>query len=63
MFRIAVRTLRRRRGGFVATLLAMSLGAAIVIACGCLLESGLRTAVPPERLAAASLVVAGRQTY
>ncbi|MDQ1287503.1 MAG: putative transport system permease protein, partial [Actinomycetota bacterium] len=40
-----------------------SLGAAIVIACGCLLESGLRTAVPPERLAAASLVVAGRQTY
>jgi putative ABC transport system permease protein len=63
MFDLALRTLRFRLGGFVATFVAVFFGAAIVIACGGLLETGLRTDVPPQRLAAAEVVVAGNQTF
>ena len=50
MFELALRTLRFRLGGFVATFVAVFFGAAIVIACGGLLETGIRTDVPPQRL-------------
>src|SRR5512132_766841 len=63
MWRLALSSLRYRRIGLVATFIAMALGAAIVLACGGLMETGIRTAVPPQRLAAAAVVVTGNQAY
>ncbi|MFG2084769.1 FtsX-like permease family protein [Spirillospora sp. NPDC048824] len=63
MFRLALRTLRFRKGGFAASFAALFLGVVIVTACGGLMESGIRTEVHPERLAAAPVVVAGDQSY
>lgn len=63
MWRLALSTLRFRRTGLVATFIAMALGTAIVLACGGLMETGIRSAVPPQRLAAAAVVVTGNQTY
>jgi putative ABC transport system permease protein len=63
MVRIALRTLRFRAGAFVATFLAMTFGAVIVMACGGLMETGIRTEIPPQRLAAAPLVITGNQSY
>ncbi|MFD5633478.1 FtsX-like permease family protein [Streptomyces sp. NPDC127077] len=62
MLRLALRTLRTRTGGFVGTLMALLLGSAVLSVCGILAESGLRASLPPERYAAADVVVAGRQT-
>ncbi|QQQ79065.1 ABC transporter permease [Saccharothrix sp. 6-C] len=59
MLRLALRTLRYRIGGFTASFIALFMGAAIVMACGGLMETGIRDDVPPQRLAAAPLVVAG----
>ena len=61
MFRLAVRTLRLRKGGFLATFVAVFFGALIVSACGGLMETGVRGATPVQRLAAAPIVVAGQQ--
>ncbi|MET7990333.1 ABC transporter permease [Amycolatopsis sp. NPDC005232] len=61
MFRLALRTLRLRKGGFLATFVAAFLGAVIVSACGGLMETGIRADAPPQRLAAAPIVVAGQQ--
>lgn len=63
MLRVALRTLRFRAGAFIATFLAMTFGALIVMACGGLMETGIRTEVPAQRLAAAPLVITGSQTY
>lgn len=63
MIRLAIRSLRHRAAGFVAAFLAIFLGAAIVMACGGLMETGIRTAVPPQQLAGADVVVAGEQQY
>ncbi|TWD74895.1 putative ABC transport system permease protein [Kribbella amoyensis] len=63
MMRLAVRTLRFRKGGFVATFVAVVFGTAIVLACGGLMETGIRSNVPPERLAAAPLVVTAKQSH
>ena len=63
MLRVALRALRFRAGAFIATFLAMTFGALIVMACGGLMETGIRTEVPAQRLAAAPLVVTGSQTY
>ncbi|NUS66412.1 MAG: FtsX-like permease family protein [Saccharothrix sp.] len=63
MLRLALRTLRHRIGGFTASFIALFLGAAIVMACGGLMETGIRDAVPPQRLAAAPLVVTGDPSY
>lgn len=63
MLRMALRTLRFRKGGFIATFVAMFFGALIVMACGGLMETGIRTAVPPQRLAAAPIVVTGQQSF
>lgn len=62
MLRIALATLRARGGAFAATFTALLLGAAVISACGVLLESGLRSALPPERYDRAPLIVAGRQS-
>ncbi|WP_030681850.1 FtsX-like permease family protein [Streptomyces cellulosae] len=61
MLSIALATLRARAGAFAATFVALLLGAAVISACGVLLESGLRSAVPAERYEKAPLIVAGRQ--
>jgi putative ABC transport system permease protein len=63
MIRIALRTLRYRKGAFLATFLAMTFGAVIVMACGGLMETGIRADVPPHRLAGAPIVVTGGQSY
>ncbi|AEN13376.1 MULTISPECIES: ABC transporter permease [unclassified Streptomyces] len=63
MWRLALRTLKFRRTSFVATFLAMFLGAAIVIGCGGLMETGVRMAADPLRLDGAPVVVTGEQTY
>ncbi|MCS7481021.1 ABC transporter permease [Umezawaea endophytica] len=63
MFRLALRTLRFRKGGFAASFIALFFGAAIVMACGGLMETGIRDAVPPQRLVNAPLVVASSQSF
>src|SRR5688572_900647 len=63
MIRLALRTLRYRKGGFVATFVAVALGAAIVMACGGLMETGIRSNIPAERYAAAPIVVAADQSH
>ena len=63
MLRVAFQTLRFRRGGFVASFLVLALGAMVVMACGGLMESGIRNTVPPLRLTAPPLVVTGGQSY
>ncbi|MGC0421365.1 ABC transporter permease [Embleya sp. AB8] len=63
MWGLALRTLRFRAGGFVATFIALCLGATVVMACGGLLETGIRNNAPPQRLAQASLLVIGDPTF
>ncbi|MET7451653.1 FtsX-like permease family protein [Streptomyces sp. NPDC005574] len=61
MLRIALATLRTRAGAFAATFAGLLLAAAVISACGVLLESGLRSSLPPERYEKAPVIVAGRQ--
>ncbi|TDW86979.1 putative ABC transport system permease protein [Kribbella pratensis] len=63
MMRLALRTLRHRKSGFIATFIAVVFGTAIVMACGGLMETGIRSNVEPQRLAGASLVVTGKQSH
>ncbi|MGW3495298.1 ABC transporter permease [Streptomyces sp. NPDC001020] len=63
MLLLALRTLKFRKAGFIATFVAMFLGAAIVMACGGLMETGVRMAAPPQRLAGVPIVVTGQQTH
>jgi putative ABC transport system permease protein len=63
MLRVAFQTLRFRTGGFVASFVVLMLGATVVMACGGLMESGIRNTLPPQRLAAPPLVVTGSQNY
>ncbi|WP_458248104.1 FtsX-like permease family protein [Streptomyces sp. MAI_2237] len=61
MLGLALRTLKSRAAGFAGTFVALLLGAAVLSACGILLESGIRAGSPPERYAAADVLVTGRQ--
>jgi putative ABC transport system permease protein len=63
MLQLALRTLRFRTGAFVAAFLAMFFAAVVLMACGGLIETGIRAAVPPRQLSAADVVVAGDQTH
>ncbi|MGW3572281.1 FtsX-like permease family protein [Streptomyces sp. NPDC000941] len=63
MLRLALKTLRYRKGGFLASLIALFVGAVVVQSCGGLLETGIRANVKAERLAAAPVVVTGSQDY
>lgn len=63
MLRIALRTLRFRKGAFVATFLAMTFGAVLVLACAGLMETGIRSDLPAQRLANTQFVVTGSQTW
>ncbi|WP_211370055.1 ABC transporter permease [Nonomuraea turkmeniaca] len=61
MISIALRTLRHRRAGFAGAFVALLFAAALVTACGMLLETGLRGSVAPERYAGTPVIVAGDQ--
>ncbi|MCX4911503.1 FtsX-like permease family protein [Streptomyces sp. NBC_00878] len=63
MWALAFRTLKFRRTSFIATFLAMFLGAAIVIGCGGLMETGVRMVADPQRFDRTAVVVTGEQTY
>ncbi|MEU4198096.1 FtsX-like permease family protein [Kribbella sp. NPDC026611] len=63
MFRLAVTTLRYRTAAFLAIFVAVLLGGALLSAAGGLLETGLRLNAPPQRLAAAPVVVTGDPAY
>ncbi|MFD0020106.1 FtsX-like permease family protein [Streptomyces sp. NPDC058382] len=61
MLRYALRTIRHRKGGFLGALLALMCAAALVTACGTLLETGLRGHIATERYAATPLLVSADQ--
>ena len=63
MTRLALRMLRVRPGGMIASFIALFLGAAVVMVGGGLMETGIRADVPPQRLAGASVVVNGQQEF
>ncbi|HYG83956.1 MAG TPA: FtsX-like permease family protein [Verrucomicrobiae bacterium] len=56
MFRLALKTLRYRQASFLGAFLAIFAGVAIIMACGGLMETGIRLDAPPERLNAPILV-------
>jgi len=60
MLRIALSTVRNRKGSMAGALTAVVLAVVLVIACGILLESSLRDPLPVSRLAAADIVVQAR---
>ncbi|GCD98462.1 ABC transporter permease [Embleya hyalina] len=61
MLFLALRTLRARKGGFVGAFVALICAAALVTACGALLETGLRGDIRIERYAATDTVVTADQ--
>ncbi|MEU0479571.1 FtsX-like permease family protein [Streptosporangium sp. NPDC006013] len=61
MFFFALKSLRHRKGAFAGAFVALFCAAALVAACGMLLETGLRGRVAPERYAGAPMIVAGDQ--
>ncbi|NEE00119.1 ABC transporter permease [Phytoactinopolyspora halotolerans] len=61
MIRLALSTVRSRKGGFVGAFIALLFATVLVAACGILMETGIRAGIPPERYAGAPVVVAGDQ--
>jgi putative ABC transport system permease protein len=62
VLRLALQTMRTRLHGFVGGLVALTIAVALVTACGILIESGARAQPPVERLVAAPVVLAARQS-
>ncbi|MFJ7905986.1 FtsX-like permease family protein [Kitasatospora sp. NPDC096204] len=58
---LARASVRFRPASFVGTLVALLLGAAVVVACGVLLQTGLTASLQPTRYANAPVVVAAEQ--
>ncbi|MFJ6690217.1 ABC transporter permease [Streptomyces sp. NPDC091294] len=61
MLRYALKTVRARKAGFLGAFLALMCAAALITACGTLLETGLRGTVRTERYAAAPVLVSADQ--
>ncbi|MEV6403654.1 ABC transporter permease [Streptomyces bobili] len=61
MLRYAFKTVRARKAGFLGAFLALMCAAALITACGTLLETGLRGTIRTERYAATPVVVSGDQ--
>ncbi|MFI1386595.1 ABC transporter permease [Embleya sp. NPDC020886] len=61
MLFLALRTLRARKGGFAGAFVALVCAAALVTACGALLETGLRGDIRIERYAGTDTVVTADQ--
>ena len=62
MLRLAILGMRGRLSAFTGAFVALFVAAILVMACGVLFESGIRAHPPVERYAAATAVIAGRQT-
>jgi putative ABC transport system permease protein len=60
---ITLATIRQRKAAFIAVFVAVLGGSTLVTALGVLLESGLRAGVPPQRYAAAAVVIGGAQAF
>ncbi|MGW0580645.1 ABC transporter permease [Streptomyces sp. NPDC002920] len=61
MLRYALKTVRARKAGFLGAFLALMCAAALITACGTLLETGLRGTIRTERYAATPVVVSADQ--
>ncbi|MFE9566460.1 FtsX-like permease family protein [Streptomyces sp. NPDC006487] len=61
MLRYALQTVRDRKAGFLGAFLALLCAAALVTACGTLLETGLRGTIATERYEGAPVVVSADQ--
>ncbi|MEU6866975.1 FtsX-like permease family protein [Streptomyces sp. NPDC046876] len=61
MLRFALQTIRDRKAGFLGAFVALLCAAALITACGTLLETGLRGKIATERYAAAPVVVSADQ--
>src|SRR5262245_39812661 len=61
MLRVALQGLRGRRGPFAGAFVALAVAAALVMACGMLLQAGLRSKAPVERYSGTPIVVTGHQ--
>ncbi|MFD9904925.1 FtsX-like permease family protein [Streptomyces sp. NPDC059063] len=61
MLRYALQTIRARVGGFLGAFTALMCAAALITACGTLLETGLRGTIATERYAAAPVIVSADQ--
>ncbi|MFD9498003.1 FtsX-like permease family protein [Streptomyces sp. NPDC060035] len=61
MLRYALKTVRARKAGFAGAFVALMCAAAMITACGTLLETGLRGSIRTERYAAAPVVVSADQ--
>ncbi|MFV2174084.1 FtsX-like permease family protein [Actinomadura sp. LOL_016] len=56
---LTLSTLRHRRAAFAGAFVALFFAAALVTACGMLMDTGLRGRVAPERYAGAPIIVSG----
>ncbi|MEU8840661.1 FtsX-like permease family protein [Streptomyces roseus] len=61
MLRYALQTVRDRKAGFLGAFVALLCAAALITACGTLLETGLRGKIATERYAATPIVVSADQ--
>ncbi|MEU3409441.1 FtsX-like permease family protein [Streptomyces sp. NPDC006670] len=61
MLRYALRTVRHRKAGFLGAFVALLCAAALITACGTLLETGLRGRIATERYAGAPVLVSADQ--
>ncbi|MFA7767578.1 FtsX-like permease family protein [Streptomyces sp. NRRL S-448] len=61
MLRYALQTVRDRKAGFLGAFVALLCAAALVTACGTLLETGLRGKIDTERYAATPILVSADQ--
>ncbi|MFR9788642.1 FtsX-like permease family protein [Streptomyces sp. MB22_4] len=61
MLRYALRTVRARKAGFLGAFVALMCAAALISACGSLLETGLRGTIRTERYAATPVLVSADQ--
>lgn len=60
---LAVRSVRHQPAAFAASFLTLVLSALLVTVCGGVLETGLTSDVPPQRLLTAPVVVTGVQDF
>ncbi|MFE4414964.1 FtsX-like permease family protein [Streptomyces sp. NPDC056821] len=61
MLTLALSTLRARKGAFAGAFVALLFAAALVTACGTLLDTGLRGTIPTERYAGTPVLVTADQ--
>ncbi|MBT2457080.1 FtsX-like permease family protein [Streptomyces sp. ISL-86] len=61
MLRYALQTVRHRKAGFLGAFIALLCAAALVTACGTLLETGLRGRIGTERYSATPVIVSADQ--